>query len=295
MKNIFLVFLICFVFFNFGCDNGFDIVAEYEEQLVVFLVLDNRADKQIIKVQKLQNSYGIPVLEKLIEPLSVRIVHPLGYSKTFKDTVIDAVSNFNTLYIDSLNLTSGTYRLFVNAIDSLYTWSNITVGTEPKVIVSQDNKGYTVYVSTLHSIRGAHIKPYLLYTVKQNSEFIEKNIEVPNAINIHKNDTIEVFSGLVKFAGNEKVSYHLKLSHTSVQYMRDKLTNYYGAQNVQFNNIKFIAYTYDWNLFEYLNANEGYSDNYSVRLDKPNYTNIIGGMGIFGAVLVDSTIVKIYQ
>jgi len=295
MKKILLVFLICFVFLNSGCDNGFDIVAEYEEQLVVFLVLDNRTDKQIIKVQKLQKSYGMLVPEKLIDPLSVRIVHPLGYSKTFKDTVIDATSNFNILYIDNLDLTSGTYKLFVNARDSLYAWSNITVGTDPKVIVSQDNKGYTVYVSTLHSVKGAHIKPYLLYTVKQNSEFIEKSIEVPRAIHINKNDTTEVFSGLVKFSSNEKVSYHLQLPNTSVQYVQNKLTNYYGTQNVRFNSIKFIAYTYDWNLFEYINANEGYSDNYSVRLDKPNYTNIIGGMGIFGAVLVDSVTLRIYN
>ena len=294
MKKFFLFFLVSFVLLNSGCDNGFDIVSEYEEQLVVFLVLDNRSDKQIIKVQKLQNSFGMPALEKLVEPLSVRIVHPLGYSTTFKDTVIDAVYNFNTLYIDSLDLTSGVYRLFVNAGDSLYAVSNISVGQKPTIIVSQDGKAYSVYLCTLHSIRGAHIKPYLIYSVKQNSEFVEKSIEVPRAIHINNNDTVEVFAGLVQFLASEKVSYHLQLPHASVQYMRDKLTNYYGEENIRINNMKFIAYSYDWSLFEYMNAHEGYSDEFSVRLDKPNYTNIIGGMGIFGALLVDSTFANIY-
>ena len=293
MKNFYLVFLLCLTLFNFGCDDGFDIVSEYEEQLVVFLVLDNRSDKQIIKVQKLQNSFGLPTLEKLIDPVSVRIVHPLGYSITFKDTVINTASNYNTLYIDSLDLTEGVYKLFVNARDSLYAWSNITVGPELQIILSQDNKGYSVYLHTLHSVRGASIKPYLFYTLRQNSEFVEKSIEVPRAIHINKNDTVEVFSGLVQLIGGDRTSTHLQLPLSSVQYMRDKLTNYFGAENVQFNNMKFIAYGYDWSLYEYINLHEGYSDDYSVRLDKPNYTNIVGGMGIFGAVLVDSASIYI--
>jgi hypothetical protein len=292
MKKLFIVFLISFILFYSGCDEGFDIVSEYEEQLVVFLVLDNRSDKQIIKVQKLQNSYGVSTLEKLIDPVSVRLVHPLGYSRTFKDTVINTVSNYNTLYIDSLDLTQGVYQLFVNARDSLYAWSNITVGSRFRMSLSQIDTTFSVYLSTIHSVRGASIKPYLLYNLKQNSEFVEKIIEVPRAIHINKNDTVEVFSSLLQF-GN-RISYNFQLPYSSVQYMRDKLTNYFGAENVRFNNmVKFVAYGYDWSLYEYINLHEGYSDDYSVRLDKPNYTNIVGGMGIFGAVLVDS-IIRIY-
>jgi len=297
MKKLFLVFLILLTLFNSGCDNGFDIVTEYKEQLIVFLVLDNRSDKQIIKVQKLQKSYGRTVSEKLMDPISVRIVHPLGYSRNFKDTVINSVYNFNTLYVDSLDLIPGAYQLFVNAKDSLYAHASMSIGLKPLLIVSQDKEAYSAYISMInYSARGAHIKPYLLYTVKQNAGFVEKSIEVPRAIYINKNDTVEIFSGLVEFTGDQaRVPYHLRLVHSSVQYMRDKLTNYYGAENVQFNNMKFISYAYDWNLFEYINANEGYSDEFSVRLDKPNFTNIVGGMGIFGAVSADSVTVRIYN
>jgi hypothetical protein len=293
MKKLFLVFLISFTLFNSGCDNGFDIISGYEEQLVVFLVLDNRYDKQIINVQKLQNSRGVTTLEKLVDPVSVRIVHPLGYSITFKDTVINTASNYNTLYIDSLDLTEGVYKLFVNARDSLYAWSNITVGPSIRVSISQTDTTFSVYLNATRSVRGASIKPYLPYTLRQNSEFIEKSIELPRALYINKNDTVEVFSRCVQIDGT--TSSHSELPYSSVLYMRDKLINYFGAENVRFHNmVKFVAYGYDWSLYEYINLQEGYSDDFSVRLDKPNYTNIVGGMGIFGAVLVDSAIATIY-
>ena len=293
MRKLCLVFFACFTLFNSGCDTGFDIVSEYEEQLVIFMVLDNRADKQILKVQKLQNSFGQPVLEKLVEPISARLVHPLGYSIQFKDTVISGVYNYNTLYIDSLDFALGVYRLFVNAGDSLYAWANAAVTPRADLFVGSDDVSYSAYLSANYQIQGAHIKPYLLYSVKQNSEFIEKNVEVPRAIYINQNDTLEIFSSLVKIRGNN-APYHLQLQYTSVQYMRDKLTNYFGAENVRFNNIKFVSYAYDWNLFEYINLHEGYSDQFSVRLDKPNFTNINGGMGIFGAVLADSVTMRMY-
>jgi hypothetical protein len=289
MKNIFLVFLICFTFLNSGCDNAFDIVVEYKEQLVVFLILDNRFDKQMIKIQKLQNLYGMPVLEKLVEPLSVRITDPLGYSRTFKDTLINSFPNFNILYVDTLNLISGVYRLFVSGRDSLYVWSNIVIQEVPQLTIRYTADSYLLYIRS-SQVSYTCVKPYLLYTVTQNSESIQKSIEIPRAIDINKTDTVEFFHGMLEIPpANINSSYNLSILSAPVLYMKDKLTNYYGAQNVQFNNIKFVAYTYNSNLHEYVNS-EGYSDNYSVRLDKPNYTNIIGGTGIFGSILVDSVI-----
>ena len=292
MKKFFLFFLLSFILLNSGCDNSFDITMGYEEQLVVFLVLDNRTDRQIIKVQKLQNSYGMPVVEKLVEPVSVRIVHPSGYFSTFKDTVISNSSNFTALYIDSLDFKSGVYQLFVNAGDSLYAWSNISIINENIITVSQDSAAYKASVNILPWMGSAHVKPYLVYTVNQNSESIVKSVEVPTVIDIINNDTVEVFSIPMKFSGSG-INRNFELLKTSVEYMREKLINYYGAQSVQFNTMRFFVYTYSKNLTDYIGANEGYTDIYSVRLDKPTYTNIVGGMGVFGALLLDSVNVRI--
>jgi len=297
MKKIFLVFLICFTFLNSGCDDAFNIVGEYEEQLVVFLILDNRFDKQIIKIQKLQNSYGIPTQEKLIDTLSVRIMDPSGYSKTFKDTVINSLHNFNTLCVDSLNLITGIYRLFISGEGSLYAWSNILIPQVPQLTTrfNSTDSCYYLYIKASR-VTHTHVKPHLVYSIRQNSEFIEKSIEIPKAIDINKTDTVEFFHSMLEVPPDDPHIYniyHLIVSSTSILYMKNKLINYYGKENVQFNHIKFLAYTYDQNLFDYINTNEGYSDTYSVRLDKSNYTNVIGGVGIFGSILADSIEIRL--
>jgi hypothetical protein len=44
----------------------------------------------------------------------------------------------------------------------------------------------------------------------------------------------------------------------------------------------------DWNLTDYMQAVTGYDDPYTVRLDKPDWTNIVNGYGIFGSIHLDS-------
>ena len=281
MKKLFLIFLIFFTFLNSGCDNGLDIVSEYKEQLAVFLILDSRSDKHIIKVQKVQKSYGVPSVEKLVDPVSVRILDPLGYSRTFKDTVINTVSNFNSLYIDSLDLTEGVYQLFVNARDSLYASSSIVVYQRPKFFVIPPAPGsidslilYFLYITT-PQLAYTRITPYLLYTIKQNSEFVEKRIAVQS------------FYSMRRIPRSPELNpYRLPIPKSHVQDLKNKLINDFGSENIRFNGIQFIFYTYSMDLYKYISLH-GYADNYSVRLDEPNHTNIVGGMGIFGAAYVD--------
>jgi hypothetical protein len=282
MKKLFIVFLIFFTFFNSGCDNSLDIVSEYKEQLAVFLVLDSRSDKHIIKVQKVQKSYGVSSIEKLVDPVSVRIVDPLGYSRTFKDTVINTIPNFNTLYIDSLDLIPGTYQLFVNARDSLHAESSIVVQRKPNYYVTlpttpDDVADYSHIINISTPLSGVvisvHIKLYMFYTIRQNSEYVEKSVEVPGFVN------------MLRIPPNP---YRIVIPKLVIEKMKYKLMNDFGAENITFSNsVQFVFCTYNTDLYRYVSFYEGFAD-YSVRLDKPNYTNIVGGIGIFGSAFVDS-------
>lgn len=42
------------------------------------------------------------------------------------------------------------------------------------------------------------------------------------------------------------------------------------------------------NLYTYVKVVNGFQDAYSIRTDQPDYTNIVGGHGIFGAMVEDS-------
>jgi len=81
--------------------------------------------------------------------------------------------------------------------------------------------------------------------------------------------------------------YRIVIPKVIIERMKYKLTNDFGAENISFSNtVQFVFCTYNKDLYRYVSFYEGFAD-YSVRLDEPNYTNIVGGMGIFGAAFVD--------
>jgi hypothetical protein len=118
--------------------------------------------------------------------------------------------------------------------------------------------------------------------------FVQKSIEVPKTVDINNTDTVEFFHSIMEIHSSTADPYHLQIPASAYEYIRGKLTNYFGAENVRFNSMRFVSHTYSLNLYQYVQSYEGYSDDYSVRLDQPNYTNIVGGVGIFGAILSDS-------
>jgi hypothetical protein len=42
------------------------------------------------------------------------------------------------------------------------------------------------------------------------------------------------------------------------------------------------------NLYMYYNLANGFQDEFSIRTDQPDYSNIQGGFGVFGAMTVDT-------
>lgn len=276
------------IFFVTGCSDDFNIVQDYKEQLAVFLVLDNRVDKQIIKIQKLQNNVGLDNNYKLLSNLSVRLIDTYGVSHFFKDTVIDGVNNFNVLYLDSLELKEGTYSLFVNDGNKLYAWSNATVRGQQVIYVSSDREFYKINVSKSASSRGFVAKSYLLFDYAINGKLVSNQMEIPSQYSINGNDTIEIYPSIEKSDISENKSSETYIAFDAISYTKKKIMNRYNIGSSNIKKIRIYAFSYDWNLYEYITSYRGYSDPYSVRLDRPNYTNIIFGNGVFGAIRVDS-------
>jgi hypothetical protein len=53
----------------------------------------------------------------------------------------------------------------------------------------------------------------------------------------------------------------------------------------RFLRIDFELLIFDRFLAAYISTTNGFLDNLSIRLDEPNYSNINGGLGIFGAYI----------
>jgi hypothetical protein len=55
----------------------------------------------------------------------------------------------------------------------------------------------------------------------------------------------------------------------------------------------FILTQVEANLYNYYSLANGFLDPYSVREDQPDFSNIVGGFGVFGAIVEDSVVVDI--
>ena len=55
----------------------------------------------------------------------------------------------------------------------------------------------------------------------------------------------------------------------------------------------FILTQVETNLYKYYKIANGFQDPYSIREDQPDFTNIVGGVGVFGAMVEDSVVVDL--
>jgi len=282
-----IVSILFIILFFTSCNDDFDIVKDYHEQLVVFLVLDNRADKQIIKIQKLQNDVGLSDNNKVLKDLSVRLIDTYGVAHYFKDTVLNGVNNFNVLFVDSLDLKEGTYSLFVNSGNKLYAWSNVTVRAPQLIYVSSFNEYYKINISKSASSRGVLVKSFVCFDRVDNGITTSDMMEIPSKFSVNGTDTTEIYPAVEKSDYSENKSIEVIIGYNAIVYTKQKIINRYHIESKDIKKIKIFSFSYDWNLYEYIMSYKGYSDPYSVRLDRPNYSNIIFGNGVFGAIRVD--------
>ena len=287
-----IVSILFIILFFTSCNDDFDIVKDYHEQLVVFLVLDNRADKQIIKIQKLQNDVGLNDNNKVLKDLSVRLIDTYGVAHYFKDTVLNGVNNFNVLFVDSLDLKEGTYSLFVNSGNKLYAWSNVTVRAPQLIYVSSFNEYYKINISKSASSRGVLVKNFVCFDRVDNGITTSDMMEIPSKFSVNGTDTTEIYPAVEKSDYSENKSIEVIIGYNAIVYTKQKIIIRYHIESKDIKKIKIFSFSYDWNLYEYIMSYKGYSDPYSVRLDRPNYSNIIFGNGVFGAIRVDSTEIK---
>ena len=114
IKPVIVLILFAFQFF-IGCNNSFDpVVAGNYDDLILFLVLDNRSTSQFAYVQKV---YQDTSERKNIHGLELWLSEKDGSSYKFRDTAINN-NNFKIYYLPDIKLNQGSIYQFSAVIDS---------------------------------------------------------------------------------------------------------------------------------------------------------------------------------
>jgi hypothetical protein len=292
-----------------GCDNSFDPRGPYEKKLVVYSVLSNRSDSQYVRIYSTYNPTGYNPLENTtdaqVRNAKVTITDDSA-TYTLKQTIIprDDRSRYGSDIVAysaypcrlrpakqySLAITSDqgnvTGAVSVPGRGSVYN-------NTPLVFTSPSTHIYDIPVSVNLS-SGAQaflVRLYIDYNVWDGHGLVHMRSEVPWAGDTTGNSNQFIYPSLSRRPSGGWESFNIAYRHGIYMGLYTYLEHQYGAFAIR--SATFILTQVETNLYNYYSIANGFQDPYSIREDLPDYSNIVGGFGVFGAMVEDSLVVDL--
>ncbi len=160
--------------------------------------------------------------------------------------------------------------------------------TAPTRAVAQFN------VDLSHSAGGYSGHLYIYYDVLKGDQWVSERIEVPFSSSLTDttydlNWTQYQYQDLTQAppSGRVVIQFTAGYLQTAVRYIT---TIRYPIENLVYKWMVLVVVQADQNLYRYFKTLQGYQDPLSIRLDQPTYSQIDGGVGLFGAYSSDSLI-----
>jgi hypothetical protein len=271
-----------------GCNQPFEPNGPLDSTLVVYCLLSSWSDTQYVR---LSTTFASPP-EPEIRNAAVTLTGG-GNVISFRDTTVlwrDTAGNSSptNVYVAYNAPVRGNlvYQLHASTPSGLTASSSITALPLPFFALKPGaTRGFFVLSRTFNSMSGAAILHfYLDYYVLVNNGWVLHTEEVPTRryLDAEGNDAFEYPSfspvGTLVSAGTD-----VSIDSTLFQITRSRVLKRYVPAPVVYLDIRFVLTQIDGILYNYYYLNNGPVDNSSIRLDVPDFTNISGGLGVFGS------------
>jgi hypothetical protein len=306
------VVLVCvglvFAFIS-GCDNSFDPRGPFQKQLVVYSILSNTSNGQIVRVFTTYDPTGFdPASVTTDTYVRKAIVTFTDDSTTYKlrDTTI--IRADKSRYTDDIGAYTAnpcpsrsgkTYKLSVasdqgnvsgtvSVPDQGFLYPNNTFILSDPVRYGSEDITVTIHVSPI--MRGYLVRLYLDYQVMVNGNWVHKRDEVPTSVLSATGTSVQYdYPKLTRRTSDiaqPNITVHFPITVYSEYF--HSISGQYDAKDFKVLSAKYVLTQVEANLYKYYNLANGFQDEFSIRTDQPDYSNIQGGMGVFGAMRVDS-------
>jgi len=284
--------IIPLLFANQGCENSFTPRDEFNERLAVFCVLDPSVPHQIVRIE---TTYDAETTEsggqgRPVDSAAVRVDRLDRNQQTswvFRDTLIDAGQGVLKKVWISTSFKpdeGGSYRLSVNVPGLPAVTAEVRVPSKPYIdlippVLSMGKNTVELVagaISTVAPPKGFYFRLWVSGEKNVGGSKTSVRMEVPVRIDRLTNDTI--FS---KPGRDASQSFSAEL----IAIMKSRLEDRENATNIR---LVGTGYSMDTFIYGYFQTVRGFDDPVSVRQDRPDVTNVRGGVGVFGAVVPDS-------
>jgi len=312
MRKLYILLSLLFLCFC-SCDDEFTPKTDFEEKYVLFGVITNSPQLPSTSLQvTVLSTYDIegfnPVVDHTDHSIPGCIVTLTINDKDYhlsQDTVKKVTSTFKTKYSYKINsfpipadkelkikaqLPNGkilTAKTKVPETLSILEFSypfNSGVHTKlnrfiwgDKWVINWDSYNDYLYFPRLK----------LYYQVKSSTGLKHYSREIPLKY-VKKNDKYEPVYPSYTYDKQMEYSYDCIDSVMSQISAGDTAKSTYIIGSISFGMLE-----YEHNLASYFSSTNGYLDNFSIRLDESVYSNVSGGIGVFGAYTVSSQTFKV--
>jgi hypothetical protein len=313
LKSAVLVFLGLIIALINGCDTSFDPRGQYQKSLVVYSILSNRSDTQYVRVYTTYNPSGFDPGENTTDATVRNAAVVLTDDSTtyrLRDTLITRVDK--SRYTNDLGsyatyhcqLRPGkTYRLTV-ASDQGNVQAAVNVPGRGLLIPNNSfvlqapDKYVTEYISVTIQIspltQGYIVRLYIDYEVKVGLDWVYQREEIPSSVVSGSGSDAQYdyprLTRRLTDINQPIVNIYFPLPIYNAVFKR--IVSQYGTDGFRLKSATYILTQVEANLYKYFNIVNGFQDQYSIRTDQPDFSNIQGGFGVFGAMTEDSVRVE---
>jgi len=289
-----------------GCRESFEPKGPYQERLVLYSILSNRSDSQYVRVYTSYNPLGHNPLENTVDTdiQNARVTiatdsasFALTSSVIPRDDKSRYSTNIGAYVAHPFPVQFGkTYTLTVTSADGNASARVTTPGPglveANNAFVMKSPEKYTDDISArvrLSSVTlGYILRLYVEFDVKLGSGVVHVRTEVPKAVRPGGGAGYEYdYPMLVRRITDRYLVYEIVYFNLDAyKALLQDLEMKYGE--IQLTNGTFILTQVESNLYKYYNLANGFQDDFSIRTDLPDYSNVAGGFGVFGAMRDDS-------
>lgn len=320
MARLFLSSIIFFLLLV-GCDDTFNPKGPYTEEMAVYSILSTKSDTQYVRVYTTYNPSGYDPFENVADtPIRNAIVtikesntagqFPTGTpSFQFRDTTLqrEDISRYPSAVIayiyHPMKIKPGrSYSLSVFSPKYGQATSLITMPSQGSISASaidirdpwqskDGNLSITVGLSPV--AKGYQVKFFIDYDVfikdvGWKGQRVEIPLSILNGTNLTdmKADYPKLVKRISTGGGTGTIaSYPFSVFSKIIYFLRQT----YHQDDIRFKQAVLLLLQTESDLYNYASIATGFFDPKSIRLDLPEYTNIKGGVGVFGGFVENST------
>lgn len=313
MKTVRLIFLILVLLG--GCDTSFDPKGPFLDRLVVYGILTPVNQTHYVR---LFTTYDPPEFDPMGNTSSNQIsnaVVSLSYDTTtaaLRDTVIPRddpgryTDSLRVFIASPLSISRGKmYSLTVNSpVYGILTATTrvpaspieVNIDVDSRFSLTTPDKGradISIFVTPSLTAEGHAVRIFVEYELPVADPGTIVTEEIPIEITSYQNcSSFEVEYPRVR---RRELVGSRELWKFPLENYRRALVRILKAHEgvvIDFKRVYVEVVQTDEHLYKYYSVVNGFQDQYSIRVDQPNYTNINGGLGVFGSFVSDTVVVS---